>query len=118
MFQVGDRVAFRESRLGEGYLVLGRVVGAAAETARLQVVWDLGGPCEELAPDDVVLVPEAAPRVTSRAARDRAVERAWGSSDSTPRTWDQIDALVADDRDPEPAPVPDWQQFYGSSRRV
>ena len=109
MLRLGDRVAFRGSKLGEDYLALGWVIGAAAETARLQVVWDLGG-CEELAQDDVVLVSEAAPQVEQMgAARARAVERAWGNPSTTEETWDRID--------PEPAPVPDWQQFYGSSRR-
>jgi hypothetical protein len=58
MFQLGDRVAYRESRLGQDYLVLGWVLGAAAETARLRVVWDFGGldtlPADDLVPVTVV----------------------------------------------------------------
>jgi hypothetical protein len=56
MFQLGDRVAFRGSKLGEDYLVLGWVVGAAAESARLAVVWDFNG-FDTLLADEVVAVP-------------------------------------------------------------
>jgi hypothetical protein len=57
MLRLGDRVAFRGSKLGEDYLVLGWVVGAAAETARLAVMWDLGG-CDTLPADEVVAAPD------------------------------------------------------------
>jgi hypothetical protein len=56
MFQLGDRVAFRGSKLGEDYLVLGWVIGSAAETARLAVVWDFGG-YDTLPADEVVAAP-------------------------------------------------------------
>lgn len=55
MFRIGDRVAYRASRIGDDYLVVGCVISVLSP-ARFGVLWDVGG-YDELAVDALVAEP-------------------------------------------------------------